>query len=422
MKKILLFLFALGLSFSLSAIKIDFETATLGTSGNVVINNGDAEDGGVFVNPITNGINPSGQALRIAKSAYGNLNFPDLVLPEGAPANYAYWRIRCKIMPISGSSLDYPTLEFNSATNSTELGTKIGQMGPWGGTTLNKWVQCDFIVTASTLTTIPAGQLSLKFVKDVCEYAIDDIEIVPGPNVSIFKETFESYTIGSTGDVVGANNVFANPATTGINTSAQAVHKTFAGYGVLNFPNITLPAGAPATYPLTIVKCKILVIGGSDTGWPQLIFGSAPEGTTGLGTEIGRYSPWGSASVGTWVNCQYILNNSTIANIPAGKLAIKLEKNDCEYAIDDVEFFSNIPGYNLGTSINQGSNNATAYYHNNQFVISQAADKAEVFDVKGRLLVSAKNTSIVNLSHLSSGIYIVKTQINGVKSISKISK
>lgn len=421
MKKILLSLFVLALSFNLSAIKIDFETATLGTKANVVLNTGNSGDGGVIVNPYKTGINTSNQVLHITNAAYGNLNFPDLVLPAGAPANYAYWRIRCKIMVLSGTDINYPTLYFASSTNNTSLGTIIGQIGPWGNATLNSWVQCDYIVSASTLSNIPAGILALKLEKNGCEYAIDDIEIVPGPNVSVFKETFESYAIGASGNVVGANNVFANPSATG-NSSAQAVHKTFAGYGVLNFTNISLPAGAPATYPLTIVKCKILVMGGSDTGWPQLIFGSAPDGTTGLGTEIGRYSPWGGASVGTWVNCQYILNNSTIANIPAGKLAIKLEKNDCEYAIDDVELFSNVPGYNLGTGVNSTINNATAYYYNNQFVMSQIAEKAEVFDVNGRLLVSAKNTNFVNLSNLNRGIYIVKTQINGVKSVTKISK
>jgi hypothetical protein len=421
MKKILLSLLVLALSFNLSATKIDFETATLGTKANVFLNTGNSGDGGVIVNTVTNGINPSTQALRIAKSAYGNLNFPDLVLPEGAPANYAYWRIRCKIMPISGSGLDYPTIEFNSATNSTVLGTKIGQIGPWGGTTLNKWVQCDFIVSASALTTIPAGQLSIKFVKDVCEYAIDDIEIVPGPNVSVFKESFESYAIGTSGDVVGANNIFANPATTGINPTAQAVHKTFAGWGVLSFPNINLPEGTPATYPLTIVKCKILVIGGTDTGYPSLYFGSSTDNN--LGTTIGKIGPWGDASIGTWVNCQYILNNSTLATIPAGHLTIKLEKNDCEYAMDDVELFSNVPGYSLSTGLNQTTGKAIdAFYFNNQIQVGQVVEKADVYDVNGRLLVSAKNTSIVNIANLGRGIYIVKLQLNGQNSVIKILK
>ena len=419
MKKILLSLFVLALSFNLSAIKIDFETATLGTKANVVLNTGNSGEGGVIVNTVTNGINTSGQALRVANAAYGYLNFPDLVLPEGAPANYAYWRIRCKIMVLSGSDVNYPTLFFQSAENTTSLGTKIGQMGPWGDATLNKWIQCDYIVSSSTLATIPAGMLALKLEKNSCEYAIDDIEIVPGPNVSIFKETFETFAIGSTGDVVNANNVFANPSTTG-NSSAQAVHKTFAGYGVLSFPNITLPAGAPATYPLTIVKCKILVISGSDINYPTLYFGSSTDNS--LGSVIGQIGPWGNATIGTWVNCQYIINNSSLATIPAGHLTIKLEKNACEYAIDDVELFSNVPGYNLGTGVNSTINNANAYYYNNQFVMSQVADQAEVFDVNGRLLVSAKNTSIVNLSNLSRGIYIVKTQLNGVKSVTKISK
>jgi len=420
MKKVLLSFLVLGLSFNLSAIKIDFETATLGTTGNVTLNTGQSGAGGVIANTVTNGINPSGQALRIAYAGYGNLNFPDLVLPEGAPANYAYWRIRCEIMVISGTDTNYPSLYFGSSSNNTSLGTTIGQIGPWGDATLNKWVQCDYIVSNSGLTTIPSGILALKLEKNNCEYAIDDIEIVPGPNVSVYKETFESYSIGTSGDVVNANNVFANPSTAGINASAQAVHKTFAGYGVLSFPNITLPAGVPSTYPLTIVKCKILVIGGSDVNYPTLYFGSSTDNN--LGSVMGQIGPWGNASIGTWVNCQYIINNSSLATIPAGHLTIKLEKNSCEYAIDDVELFSNVPGYNLGTSVSETTNNATGYFYNNQFVMSQAAELAEVFDVNGRLLVSAKNTSIVNLSNLCRGIYIVKTQINGVKSVSKISK
>jgi hypothetical protein len=54
--------------------------------------------------------------------------------------------------------------------------------------------------------------------------------------------------------------------------------------------------------------------------------------------------------------------------------------------------------------------------------MSQPVDLAEVFDVNGRLLVSAKNTSNFDVSNLNHGIYIVKSQLNGQQNISKVSK
>ena len=414
----------LGVSLSLSAITIDFESATIGTTANVVLNTGNSGAGGVFANPVTDGIDPSAQALHVVNAAYGNLNFPDLVLPAGSPATYSFTKFRCKILVMSGTDVNWPTLYFCSATNSTERGTIIGQYSPWGTASVGTWVQCEFVIGNSALATIPAGQLSIKLEKNDCEYAIDDIEMVEAtaPIVSAFDQTFENYAIGSNGDAVlntgnsGAGGVFANPSTTGIDPSAQALHIVDAAYGNINFPTITLPAGAPATYPFTKIRCKILVIGGTDTGWPQLYFCSATNNTE-RGTIIGQYSPWGGASIGTWVQCEYLIANSTLTTIPAGQLSIKLEKDNCEYAIDDVELYS------IATDLKQSvENNINVFYNNNKIRISQAVNQAEVFDVNGRLLVSVKNTSGFDISNLSHGIYIVKTQLNGQQYISKVSK
>jgi len=425
MKKILLSLIVLGLSLNLSATIIDFESATIGTTANVVLNTGNSGAGGVFANPVTNGINTSAQALHIVNAAYGNLNFPDLVLPAGSPATYGYTKFRCKILIMSGTDVNWPQLYFRSATNSTEQGTTIGQYSPWGTASVGTWVQCEYVIANSALATIPAGQLSIKLEKNNCEYAIDDVEMVPAaaPILSAFDQTFENYAIGSMGDAVlntgnsGAGGVFANPATTGIDASAQALHIVNAAYGNINFPTITLPAGTPSAYAFTKVSCKILVMGGTDTDYPQLYFCSATNNTE-RGTIIGQYQPWGGASIGTWIYCEYVFANSTLATIPAGQLAIKLEKNNCEYAIDDVQLYS------VSTDLKQTKENAiNAFYNNNnQIQLSQVVNQAQVFDVNGRLLVTTKNTSTLNISNLGRGIYIVKTQLNDQNFVSKITK
>ena len=63
-----------------------------------------------------------------------------------------------------------------------------------------------------------------------------------------------------------------------------------------------------------------------------------------------------------------------------------------------------------------------AYYTDNSIKLSHLVQQADVYNVDGRLLVSVKNSSEINVSGFGHGIYIVKTQLNGQILNLKVSK
>ena len=67
-------------------------------------------------------------------------------------------------------------------------------------------------------------------------------------------------------------------------------------------------------------------------------------------------------------------------------------------------------------------NTIQAYYTDNSIKLSQLVQQADVYNVDGRLLVSVKNSSEINVSGFGHGIYIVKTQLNGQILNLKVSK
>lgn len=157
------------------------------------------------------------------------------------------------------------------------------------------------------------------------------------------KVTFEDAEIGSKGGVVsvwdaGAIEVIANTYTTG-NASAKVLHVPKASYMGLYFDDVKFPAEAETQY--SKLRVKYLVVGGTDINYPSLEVFSTPNNYTMGDTEklatITWANLWGAAEKGVWKTIEFSLSNSSILQIPAGNLILKLVKNDCEYLIDDIE-------------------------------------------------------------------------------------
>ena len=188
------------------------------------------------------------------------------------------------------------------------------------------------------------------------------------------KITFEDQTLN--GALVlygGAIAVVANPATTGINTSAYCLDVVNNGYAPVQFKNFSVPTGSKTAYPYVTLKFKIAYKGyngGSDLDYPQVDIYSSPnypilDATEKLGSIT---SVWGTHTADSlvWKNAQFTMSASALATIPNGTLVLKVAKSKCEYLIDDVELVpSPVSGSDILTIANFESNtigDAIPYY------------------------------------------------------------
>lgn len=238
---------------------------------------------------------------------------------------------------------------------------------------------------------------------------------------------FESATIGTTGGTTvgwgGTVDVMANPVTTG-NTSTKVLHANSTNYMPIYFGNVALPAGAETLY--STLRFKILVVGGGDVNYPTFNILSSPDawafGSTPAPYKIaaiGYANLWGTAEIGVWKTVEFTLSSSLLKPIPEGHLVLNLSKGssataNCEYLIDDVELIS--------ATVNSVNTIKTSNlsYSDNTVKISQLANQVDVFDLGGRLLVSKKNVSEVNISNLNKGIYMVKANVEGQTQVLKV--
>lgn len=157
------------------------------------------------------------------------------------------------------------------------------------------------------------------------------------------KITFENDAIGTTGGATamwagGTVEVIANTFTTG-NSSGKVLRVNNTNYLPIHFDNVAFPAGAETMY--SILKLKILMVGGTDTNYPTLEIFSSPNNSSAGATEkigsLGWQSLWGNAEIGVWKTVEFTLATSLIKPIPDGKLVLKLVKSSCEYLLDDIE-------------------------------------------------------------------------------------
>ena len=157
------------------------------------------------------------------------------------------------------------------------------------------------------------------------------------------KITFENDAICTTGGATamwsgGTVEVIANTFTTG-NSSGKVLRVNNTNYVPIHFDNVAFPAGAETMY--SILKLKILMVGGTDTNYPTLEIFSSPNNSSAGATEkigsLGWQSLWGNAEIGVWKTVEFTLATSLIKPIPDGKLVLKLVKSSCEYLLDDIE-------------------------------------------------------------------------------------
>lgn len=186
MKKTLLILSVLGLSMTMAAQTIDFESDVIGSTGGTTVGWGGTVD--VMANPVTTG-NTSAKVLHANSTNYMPIYFGNVALPAGAETLYS--TLRFKILVVGGGDVNYPTFNIYSSPDAWTFGSNpapykiaaIGYANLWGTAEIGVWKTVEFALSGSLVKPIPAGHLVLNLSKGSsttlnCEYLIDDVELV----------------------------------------------------------------------------------------------------------------------------------------------------------------------------------------------------------------------------------------------------
>jgi len=416
MKKTLLMMMVLGLSLATSAqLKITFEDDEIGsTGGATAMLGGGTVD--VMANTYTNG-NASGKVLHVNNTNYLPIYFSNVPIPAGAENTYS--TIRVKYLIIGGADTNYPTLEIFSSPNNTTAGAteKIGQLGwesLWGNAEIGIWKTIEFSFANSLLKPVPAGNLILKLSKSNTEYLIDDIELVlttVSENGVFTVEDFESRAINdvfnmkrySTTD--GSAIVEANPT----DAAKKSVHIVCSNWDALLKLNVALPTGKVlADYEKLMFD--IYFLSGFSNHYKKMnIYVD--------GTKVYEDSDNpNQASDATWTTKEYALNDLAGAN--AFVLDLGLSTDNGNYYIDNVKLMED-----GASGIGQiKESQIIVYYADNCIKISDKANQVNVYDLGGNLLKSQKNISIMDISDLNKGLYLVKVFAGEQIHMSKIVK
>lgn len=121
------------------------------------------------------------------------------------------------------------------------------------------------------------------------------------------------------------------------------------------------------------------------------------------------------ANHGKWEHITVPLTGVTSGN--AFKLYLGIRTRAANYYIDNLKLKL------LSTSVNDiGDSKLNCHYSNNVLYLNSEAEKVSVYSLNGDLLLTDKNKSVLNVSTLSAGVYIVKAFNSGKEQTLKFVK
>ncbi len=430
MKKITLFISFLCVVLFASAqstIRLTFDDNTL--NGASVFYSGSVS---VIANPVTTGANSSAYCLDVVNNGYAPVKIANFAIPAGTAASYPYWKLRIKVAYKGyngGTDLDYPSIDLYSQTTGSFLESdKLGSFSSvWSSHTAAndsmQWKIAEFTMSASTLASIPAGNLVLKLAKPKCEYLLDEIELIPsltyGSDFMTITD-FESATLtdattypmtniyGSA--AAGTSVVVADPA----NSAAKALSVSPTSYNNTAAFSVSLPSGKYMnSYDFLYFDRN-----SAATQYAQLYvkYGSTvlyKDNTSQYPTQI---AAWNTRVFGIPSSVSSTTSSFTI-------LIGYTNMNSGTYYLDNVKLHAIPTTPNPGTGFENADITPMVIYCNgNSFVMNQMADQVEVFSMSGHKLATVNKTNSISVANLSSGLYIVKSIVNGETFINKVQK
>ncbi len=399
--------------------KINFENQDL--NGASILYNGSIS---VVANPVTTGINTSGYCLDVINNGYAPIKFSNFIIPAGAKASYPYAKLKFKIAYKAfndGTDLDYPQVDvFSSPENPTlSDAEKLGSINSaWGSHITDSlvWRTAEFSFSTSALSDIPEGILVIKVAKQKCEYLLDDIELIPSPTnnsnvITLFD--FENNTINDAfptiniygGTLASSAVVVDDPVTT---HSTKSLQMSQTDYNQVIAFDVTLPAGEK------LINYDRLFFDrySTSTNYAQAyIFANDIK----IYQDASGYPSQGDAN--TWITKDYEIPQ----NVPdANNFTLKIgytSMNSGSYLIDNVKLHRIATGTGKKTIIP-----FIVSCYNDYIQLNRLAERVDIFDVSGRLLLTRRNVEKINVQHFTQGIYVVKAFINGETFLSKVIK
>lgn len=119
------------------------------------------------------------------------------------------------------------------------------------------------------------------------------------------------------------------------------------------------------------------------------------------------------AEVSTWTTKTFSLASLGLTTAELTKstfaLAFGMSTDKGNYFIDNVKLIGKTTGFNTVKELNHN----IFISGNSLYLDNKQAEKILVFDLKGTLLISDTNKSVVDVTSLPKGIYIAKVQISG---------
>lgn len=128
---------------------------------------------------------------------------------------------------------------------------------------------------------------------------------------------------------------------------------------------------------------------------------------------------------GSWGTQTILLKNAS-GNVLSGLTTISLRLSHAALVSYNVDNIKVIGKLSLGTTTALANNKSDAIviYPNpaSDYIIAKGAQQVKLYNLNGKLVLTANNTERVDISALSKGIYVAKVTIGSETSVSKLTK
>lgn len=295
---------------------------------------------------------------------------------------------------------------------------------------MSTWTTKTVLLSSLSLTTVESAKntftIAFGVSTDKGNYYVDNVkltgggDVTPPPTTGNVTIDFNDKTAGQTEAMKawypadGTATIAADPT----NAGNKAVNIVTTNWDAFLKVNITLPSGKTLANYETFSYDIYIGTNANDANpnyKNSFVFLDDVKKleTTGYAKQ---------AEMSTWTTKTFSLVSLALTPTELAKstfaLAFGLSTDKGNYFIDNVKLIEKITG--LGQTNQQ--NHSIFIARNSLYLDNKQAEKILVFDLKGTLLISETNKSVVDVTSLPKGIYIAKVQISGNTFTNKIVK
>lgn len=293
---------------------------------------------------------------------------------------------------------------------------------------LSTWTKKTFSFTDLNVTddekAKSAFSLAIGMSTDKGDYYIDNVklrekDVNPVEDLIIDIENFDTKTIGNAMpmkawyETDGTALVAADPA----NANNKVVNIVTSNWDAMMKLNVTLPDG------VNLGQCESMTF---DIYIPT----NANDGNPNYKNmfvyldDVKKHEDTGypkQADVAAWTTKTNLFDNFNLTDPEKAKtafsLAFGMSTDKGNYYIDNVKIKKKF----ITSVENTAADPRFVYFTNNMLIVrDNKLAVLQVYDINGRLSVNAENASVLDLSHLSKGMYLVRVSLSGKNEMIKV--